>query len=505
MFKEKSKIAVISLAVFAIIAVFVYFIARTLLFFFASYTGLEKVSAVLLIFGELFVLLHGLGYVLNIVRAINLGGRFYLETVSAYQKPAVAILVASRHEPKDVLMRTVLTIKNINYPNKDFYLLDDSSDEKYKKEIDELSRDYDFKVFRREKRHGAKAGIINDCIKTLDHKYILIFDADQNPLPEFLNLLVPIMEGNSKLAFIQTPQFYSNIDKSLVSRGAAFQQAVFYEYICEGKSSQESMFCCGTNVIFRLSALLSVGGLDESTVTEDFATSLKLHATGWKSLYYNHVYAFGLGPNNLEGYFKQQFRWAVGTISVLKKVFIMALTKPLSLKFSQWWEYFLSGSYYLVGLAFFFLLVCPLAYIFFNIPSFFVRKEVYILTYLPYILLTTAVFYNVLRQRNYKIKDLFLGQLLGACTFPIYLGGAIYAILGIKIDFGITQKGKGNVASLRMLWPQLAIIFINIMAITWGICRFIYEREPAILVNGFWVLYHTIVLSSVFYFNQEAK
>jgi hypothetical protein len=30
-----------------------------------------------------------------------------------------------------------------------------------------------------------------------------------------------------------------------------------------------------------------------------------------------------------------------------------------------------------------------------------------------------------------------------------------------------------------------------------------YEREPAVLVNGFWALYHFLLLSGIFYFNEE--
>lgn len=506
MLKDSRKSVVLALAGFAVIAILIYFIARSLLFLYSAYTGIEKVSAVLLISSELFVLLHGLGYVLNIINATSFKGNgLHFKAVSFNSKPPVAILVAARHEPKEVIENTILTINNIDYPNKELYFLDDSSDERYMKEADELSRKYNFKIFRRALRRGAKAGIINDCIKGLNHKYVVIFDADQNPLPNFLNVLIPIMEDNDKLAFTQTPQFYTNIDKNRVARAAAFQQAVFYEYICEGKSSREAMFCCGTNVIFRLKALLAVNGLDESTVTEDFATSLKLHSAGWSSLYYNHVYAFGMGPNNILGYFKQQFRWAAGTITVLKKLVLLLILRPFSLSFSQWWEYFLSGSYYLVGVAFFFLMVCPLAYLLFNVPSFFASQSVYLFTYLPYIILTTSVFYNVLRKRNYTIQDLFLGQLLGACTFPVYLSAGICALFGFKVTFGITEKNNGTAASYAVLWPQILFIFINIIALTWGLNRFIYERDMAILVNSFWVLYHTAVLSGIFYFNRDNK
>jgi cellulose synthase (UDP-forming) len=491
-------------------AIIVYVVVRTTLFLFATYTPIEKVLALILIFGEFFVLLHALGYVFNVLRV------FRTQKTAAEERqlppasqlrpePSVAILVAARHEPKEVLQGTFITINTINYKNKEVYLLDDSSLEEYKKEAAELAEEFDLKLFRRTARRGAKAGIINDCLKTLDQKYIAIFDADQNPMPDFLRVLIPVLEKDSKLAFVQTPQFYSNIEESSIARGAAFQQAVFYEYICEGKNTENAMFCCGTNIVFRHKALIDVGGLDESTVTEDFATSLKMHAKGWKSLYYPHVYAFGMGPVGLSGYFKQQFRWATGTISVFKKLLWRFLTRPFSLKPMQWWEYLLSSSYYMVGIAFFCLMICPVLYLLFGVPSFFARTEVYFLAFMPYITLSLAIFYMVLGSRNYKVKDLFLGQLLGVSSFSVYIRGVISALLGFKTTFGITEKIKGRSLSYFRLWPQLAMLGLNFIALIWGVNRFIYEKNMAILVNGFWALYHFLVLSSVFYFNREIK
>ncbi|UCD55744.1 MAG: glycosyltransferase [Candidatus Omnitrophota bacterium] len=494
-----------ALIISTLIAILVYVIVRTTLFLFAEYEPLEKFFAIILIFGEFFVLIHGFGYAINVFRTVRKKKERSFVPGPLKTKPSVAILVAARHEPREVLENTFITLKDLNYGEKSVYFLDDSSEEKYLREAEELAKTYDLILFRRKTRHGAKAGIVNDCLKTLTQKYVAIFDADQNPLPEFLNVLIPIMEQDDKLAFIQTPQFYTNIEKSRVARGSAFQQAVFYEYICEGKSTQGAMFCCGTNIVFRRDALLEVEGLDESTVTEDFATSVKLHAKGWKSLYYNHAYAFGMGPENLSGYFKQQFRWATGTISVFKKLIAKFLTKPFSLRFNQWWEYLLSSSYYLVGLAFFALMICPIIYLLFKVPSFFTKPEIYFLAFLPYIVLSMSIFHGVLSTRNYRLKDLFLGQLLGVAAFSVYIRGALSALLGIKVTFGITEKTKGKMLPYIKLWPQIIMLSLNFIAFVWGMNRFIYEREPAVLVNGFWAFYHFIFLCGIFYFNEEKK
>ncbi len=494
----------IALVIFALIAVIVYMVVRvSLLFLFSGYNSIEKIFSSLLIFAELFILVHGLGYILNILQS-NLRRKkgFNRKDIIPGSEPAVAILVAARHEPRHVLEATFIALRNINYKNKDIFFLDDSSDQSYKNEAESLCKELGLKLFRRDSRHGAKAGIINDCIRNLNHKYIAVFDADQNPLPEFLNALIPILEADSGLAFVQTPQFYTNIEDSLVARGAAFQQAVFYEYICEGKSGGGSMFCCGTNVVFRAEALRSVGGLDESSITEDFATSLRLHLKGWKSVYYDHVYAFGMGPTNLTGYFKQQFRWAAGTLFVLRTILFKLITSPGSLNLYQWWEYILSGSYYFIGVSFAFLMLCPILYLLFRIPSFFVNPEIYFLSFLPYIMLSMAVFYTLLGSRHYKIKDLFIGQLLGVCALPVYVKAAVSALFGIRSSFGVTQKTKSRALPLIDIWPQLLFIIVDFIAIVWGINRYVYENEPAILINSGWATYHLFVMSGIFLFNK---
>lgn len=495
------------LTLMSMAAIIIYVIVRTMLFFFAEYNAVEKTFAVILIAGEFFVLIHALGYSINIIKAAfaREGAWGNLSRLEKGKEPSVAVIVAARHEPREILEKTFITLNAMDYANKTIYFLDDSSDEGYKKEAEELCKDLDVRLFRREVRHGAKAGIVNDCLKTLDQKYVAVFDADQNPLPGFLNTLVPILEADKKVAFVQSPQFYTNIDESPVARASAFQQAVFYEYICEGKNTQDAMFCCGTNIVFRREALAEVGGLDESTVTEDFATSIKLHMKGWKSVYFNHVYAFGMGPTDLEGYFKQQFRWATGTITVFKKILWKLITRPFSMSLGQWCEYLLAGSYYMIGFAFFFLTLCPIVYLIFKVPSFFARPEIYFLAFIPYFILSVSVFYSVLGARNYSVRDLFLGQLLGSATFTVYMRAAVSALLGFKTTFGITQKGKAERLSYFKLWPQLLVAYIGFGAAVWGLNRYVYQREPAILVNAFWALYQTALLSSIFCFNRGAK
>lgn len=494
------KIRIIALV--AAISVCLYLISRVVMFSYSDYSRLEKLFGLLLLLGETYMLVHAFGYMINV---FTLTGAQHRKPPSKELKPgkepSVAIVVAARHEPKEVLEDTIITFRNVNYPNKTIYFLDDSSEQAYKDEADALERDHGIKIFRRAERHGAKAGIVNDFLRGMTEKYIAIFDADQNPMPEFLNELIPLLEGDEKLAFVQTPQFYTNIGESAVAKGSAMQQAIFYETICEGKNESDSMFCCGTNVVFRREALLDVGGFEEEFITEDFATSVNLHMKGWHSWYHNHVVAFGSAPETLPAYFKQQARWAGGTISVFRKLLLNFARHPFKLSPMQWWEYMLAGTYYFVGWAFFFLMICPIAFLLFNVPSFFVYPQVYLATYIPYFCLTMLIFTGTMKERHYNLKQIYYGLILGSLCFPLMMKAAVYGIIGKRMTFVVTTKGKAEVLPLSALWPYGLMMGLNIAAFAVGIFKFSHNPY-AVGVNMFWVAYHLFILWNIFHFNR---
>lgn len=527
------------LPILCIVLAVLYLLVRTFLFLILDYHWYEKTAALFLLFAETFIIIHGIGYFLEIYHVVIRGKGLVQPDDSPpplESYPPVAIIVSSFNEPLEVVEDTLVTFYNLTYANKYIYFLDDTrydlpgqepeERKRYRQAIDEMCQRIGVHLFRRQWR-GAKAGMINDFLDYIEgkqkegfeyhnysgtekvekEKYIVVFDADQNPLPEFVEPLIARMEADPKLAFIQTPQYYTNFDSNRIARASGLQQAVFYEYICQGKSLTDAMFCCGTNVIFRREALMDVGGFDETSVTEDFASSLKFHLKGWRSAYIGKVLAFGMGPEDLGGYFKQQFRWALGTVGLFRNVLGFFLRHPKQLVFVKWWEYFLSSTHYFIGLVFLILVLCPLLYLFLNVPSYFADPEIYAIFFIPYFVLTITIFFWTLRQRHYVFKDLLLGQLLMAITFPVYIKASILGLMGVKGTFGITPKGGAMKLPLKALWAQLSLAILSFSAVIWGINRLIYEREPmvALVVNMCWCLYHFLILSSVLYFNNPEQ
>lgn len=514
-----------------------YIIMRLVVLIIADYVWHDKIIAFFLLLAEGFIIFHGIGYFAGSMRVIHRASTPPPEPkplpLDKKDWPWVAIVTSSFKEPLAVLEDTLICFRNLKYPNKLLYLLDDTRYPtekitpemlKYKKDVENLCQRVGVNLFRHAWR-GAKAGMINDFLAFLkgtppagfenniydgrtkpnpDPKYLVIFDADQNAMPDFLEPLVTQMEAEPKLAFVQTPQYYTNFQHNRIARSSGLQQAVFYEYICEGKSLNSATFCCGTNFIMRLTAINSIGGFYEHSVTEDFATSLNLHSAGWKSLYNSHVGAFGLGPEDLGGYFKQQFRWALGTTGMLRTLIGNFFRHPFRLSAIQWYEYFLSSSYYFVGIVQLLLFSCPIIYLFTSIPTYFSYPTFYIFSFIPYITLTLGVFIWLLRQRNYHIADIFIGQFLVVISATIYARATILGILGVKGKFGVTNKDGGTSIPLRELWQQLSIAGLSFAAIVWGINRLLYEPDSfwAICANMFWCSYYFCVFSSVLYFNN---
>lgn len=535
--KKNLIITIFLIAIFSTIALAVtYLLLRFFIFSISSYHWYERLLSSLLLFSEIFIFIHGLGYLLEITPVLLKFKSFYEkhpepEELKTY--PQVVVVVPSYHEPLEILRTTLISCYNLSYPKKEVWLLDDTRYELlaideaaiYKNDLEKLCDEFNINIFRRKWR-AAKAGILNDFLSYLrgntksgfssvinsknassNFKYIAVFDADQNPFVDFLEHLVVRMEKDPKIAFVQTPQYYVNFDTNRIARSSGLQQIIFFEYICEGKNLKEAMFCCGTNVLFKLKALYDVGGFDETSVTEDIATTFRFHMKKWKTLYYSRVGAFGLGPVDLASYFRQQFRWAFGTLSLFKKIIVEFFKSPRRLSVYMWWEYFLSTTYYLMGFVFLIMLICPVIYLLTGVPSYFAKMQVFSYVFLPYFLLTLAIFFWTLRKRGYKSSSLLQGQLLIFISLPVYIKAAFAAFFGKKGKFTVTAKRGKEKISLFTLWPQLGLALLCYVAIIWGINRMIFERAPivAFAINIFWCIYNFFIMSSVIYFSKPGE
>ncbi len=232
---------------------------------------------------------------------------------------------------------------------------------------------------------------------------------------------------------------------------------------------------------------------------------MRLHAKGWKSLYYNKVFVYGLGPETLAGYFTQQMRWATGTIGVFRRIVPFFFRHPRALRLGQWWEYCLSGSYYFIGWANLIFMLCPIAYILFGIRPLIAEPLFYLAAFVPYFIVSLHLFYLSMGMRNYRVPELFMGQSIGFASFWVLITSSVVAILGKRRAFGVTPKGVKGRLPLSYLTPQLAMLALSLTAIAVGSHQVAATADYAVAINVFWAAYHSLLLGLVFYFNRSFR
>ena len=266
---------------------------------------------------------------------------------STSHTPAVDVYITVAGEPIEIVEETVRAAIAMNYSNFSIYLLNDGYVAKKEnwREIEILADSLGVTCITRKVPGGAKAGNINNALKQTSGELICVFDADHVPYSNFLEETIPYFI-DSRLAFVQTPQYYKNQLKNGVTHGAWDQQELFYGPICKGKNNYNSATMCGTNMAIRREALEGVGGMCEESVAEDFATGLLIHANGWKSIYLPTVLAEGLAPEDFLSYFKQQLRWARGSLDVIFQYRVLSRS---GLTIAQRIQYLASASHFLSG------------------------------------------------------------------------------------------------------------------------------------------------------------
>ena len=467
---QASKILLIGVALIS----FTYFIFIT---FFITPSNYWLYG--ILIVGEIFHLWQIITYIITV---------WNTQSNSIYDKkfsPEVDVFITVAGEPIEIIKETAIAAKNMIYPKFNIYLLNDGYVAKKDnwQEVRKLAKDLGVNCITRRIPHGAKAGNINNALQKTKSQFFVVFDADHVPTKDFLQKTMGYFI-DPKLGFVQTPQYYKNHSQNLVTEGSWRQQELFFGAICKGKNTTNSVFMCGTNMVLRREAIMEAGGMCETNIAEDFLTSLFVHSKGWKSVYIPEVLAEGLAPEDFMSYYKQQFRWARGSLEVIFK-YNPLFNKGLSL--AQKLQYLASASYYLSGIIFLLNMIVPLIFLFTgNVPL--VNSSMIIaLVFIPYIYL---VMYVLQRSSNFTYS--FKGLAFSMSSFMIHIQALIAVLTGQKNGFSITSKTQVSGNFIHLNWMHLMYIGIGLL----GISYYIYSSgiTVSLFANVSWIILNIIIM-----------
>lgn len=217
-------------------------------------------------------------------------------------------------EPIEVLRNTWTHVAHLRHSsNFCVFVLDDKKDPA----VEAMAKEFKFRYITRPTNELKKAGNLRNAFQRTSGKYIAIFDADFCPRADFFSETIPYLLEDAKVAIVQTPQYFSVREAyTWIQNGAGAVQELFYRLIQVNRDTFNGAICVGTNAVYRRSALEPFGGTAPIPYSEDVHTGFQLISTGWKIKYLPIVLAEGLCPETVKQFFVQQYRWAMGSISL---------------------------------------------------------------------------------------------------------------------------------------------------------------------------------------------
>lgn len=434
----------------------------------------------LLFFGEIYHVIMIVGFLYTIWPRKNV----FLAPTTPSLNPSIAIFITVAGEPVSIVEKTARAAKNQAYDNHHVYLLNDGRAAKKDnwQEIEALAKTLGIYCITRLESTGAKAGNINNALRETKSDYIAILDADMVPHPDFLSTLLPYV-NDPQVAFVQSPQYYKNFKYNTIASGAWEQQNFFFGPIMLGKNSLSSAFICGTNVIIKRNALEEVGGMYEKSIAEDFLTSLFIHQKKWKSVYIPEVLCEGLAPEDLLSYYKQQHRWARGSLEVLFG------SNPLfkrGLSMGQRIQYLLSALYYCNGLIVLIDMAMPLIFLYFGIQAVSATTTSFAFFFIPYMFISLYTLF-IISGRSLTFRAMSFSQ----SSFMLQLSALFSVILKRKTAFAVTAKQAKSGNYLSLIYPHLLYTFLALLGAIYGAYR--HGLTPSVVTNSAWALFNIIM------------
>jgi cellulose synthase/poly-beta-1,6-N-acetylglucosamine synthase-like glycosyltransferase len=249
---------------------------------------------------------------------------------TAEKAPAVTVMLPMRNE-RYVARRAIESACRLDWPREklEILVLDDSDDDT--RDIVDAAvqtlRDagHAVSVRRRGDRKGYKAGALDEALPEARGELIAILDADFVPSPDFLRRLVPRLQEDPRLAFVQGRWSFLNETENVLTRLQALilhgLMLVEQPYLSAHKKPVQFN---GTGGIWRRSVLLSAGGFmgggGAASVTEDMDLSYRACLLGYRGRHLPEVAVPTELPATMAAFRAQQQRWVRGGAEVLRSL-----------------------------------------------------------------------------------------------------------------------------------------------------------------------------------------
>ena len=244
--------------------------------------------------------------------------------LAGIELPGVSVLIPA-HNEEVVLDHTLKAMTALDYPADRLEIIvinDASTDRTGEIAARWAARFPNLRVLdiAAAERAGGKAAALNRGVQVCLFDNIAVYDADNTPEPAALRHLAMQLEADPKLGAVIGTFRTVNRQRNLLTRMINID-GLSFQWIVQAGRWMLMRVCSlpGTNLIIRRALLQSLGGWDESALTEDAELSIQIYQAGYQIKYVPYAVTWEQEPERLSAWFRQRTRWVRGNNYVLTK------------------------------------------------------------------------------------------------------------------------------------------------------------------------------------------
>lgn len=239
------------------------------------------------------------------------------------RRPKVSIHVPIHNEPPSLVIRTLQALQRLEYTNYEVLVVDNNTEsEDTWLPVSEWCEEQGsiFHFHHVESLAGFKAGALNYALAhtAKDAEVIAVIDSDYVVKSDWLSDCIPLFDDIS-IAIVQAPQDYRDAHENLFKSMLYCEYAGFFGIGMINRNVRNAIIQHGTMTLVRRSALEEVDGWSQWCITEDAELGLKILEAGHQAVYVPTSYGRGLMPDTFHDYRMQRFRWAYGSMRILRQ------------------------------------------------------------------------------------------------------------------------------------------------------------------------------------------
>ena len=274
-------------------------------------------------------------------RKASANRRFWKRFYSRYpvEKWPIVTTQIPLYNERHVARRIIQVVAAMDYPPEkhEIQILDDSTDETSDivHETVKTCRQKGIRIrhLRRNHRENYKAGALQAGLESARGEFLAIFDSDFLPPRNFLLKTIPFLIAEKSLGLVQTRWGHLNERRSLFTQAVSI--GIDGHFVIEQSArSWGKLFMNfnGTAGVWRKQAIVSAGGWQGDTLTEDMDLSYRAQLKGWKAEFLYEVVCQAEIPEDVNAFKTQQFRWAKGSTQTAIKLLPSIFRSSFSFK-----------------------------------------------------------------------------------------------------------------------------------------------------------------------------